>query len=338
MKSPDQADSGGDWRVQLSEMRTLAALRAEAPAREAAERLTDRVLIAAAQNPDHSEAGRAAAADAARARNVTVTPWRVRVPSFLSAHDLAKGQRLFFGWGRRVRVWSGALAAIGGAFFIFSFGWLLVEMLAFDAGAVTSGGGLWIDPLLIGVVAALLTPTLIWLCASLFRGKPARVCVLAPPQSDLTRAPLRRFVRKELRAFGHVMLHAPDGPIRTASAYRTAASLMANKLAMNLRAARPNGVALRIGGSPAWAPLTRAMGAESADCVVVDLSGDAGEALAQIADPRRCVFVALWGKLEAAEAALAARGIAAAVHHYAPDGEIQRRPAFRAAMLAAMAA
>jgi len=50
------------------------------------------------------------------------------------------------------------------------------------------------------------------------------------------------------------------------------------------------------------------------------------------------VFVALWGKLEEAEAALRERGISAVVHHYAPDGEIQRRPAFRAAMLAAMRA
>ncbi|HRE45325.1 MAG TPA: hypothetical protein PKY87_15320, partial [Terricaulis sp.] len=87
--------------MQLKDMRTAPALRADDPSREAAERLPDRVLIAAAQNPDHSDAGRAAAAAEARARNVSVTPWRLRVPGFLSAADLAKGERLFFGWGRR---------------------------------------------------------------------------------------------------------------------------------------------------------------------------------------------------------------------------------------------
>jgi hypothetical protein len=50
------------------------------------------------------------------------------------------------------------------------------------------------------------------------------------------------------------------------------------------------------------------------------------------------VFVSLWGKTEEAQAALSRLGFANSCFHYAPDGEIQRRAEFRAAVLAAMRA
>jgi len=388
MGTPDQAADGGDWRMQLKDMRTAPALRAEYPPRDAAERLPDRALIAAAQNPDHSAAGRAAAAEAARARNVTVTPWRLNVPGFLAPGDLDKGQRLFFGWGRRVRVWS-ALACVLVLVVAIALGgvavrqmaateqaWVAQQIVCAERGACPSAdnpivvvaldaetgasnthalspeeylvqlrspsadeGVLRAIVLGVFVIASVLPFALLWLAATLFRRRPARLAVFAPPPSALTRAPLARFIRRELRPFGHVLLHAPDGPIRSANGYRAAAILMANKLAMNLRAAHPSGVALRIGGAGGWAPLTRALGEGSADALIVDLSQDADAALAALgANPARCVFVALWGKLDEAEAALHARGINAIVHHYAPDGEIQRRGAFRAGLLKAMGA
>ena len=358
MDTPDQADSGGDWRMRLSEMRTVAGLRAQVPSRDAAERLSDRALIAAAQNPDHSEAGRAAAWDAARARNVTVSPWRIRAPGFLAPGDLTR-PRPFFGWGWRGR----ALAGFGAiALALAALALLALELWRLQTGAAPAApelarcaqgadcahgqaaaelAGLLAHASsgVLILVAGALASGLAWLMAVLLRQRPARVLVVSAAPSPLTRAPLARFIRKELGGFGHVLAHAPEGPIDSARAYRAAARRMADKFAMNLRSAAPSRVCLRIGGAPAWAALTLAMGADSADCVVIDLSEQAERALAQIeTDPRRCVFVALWGRLEAAEAALAARGLEARVHHYAPDGEIQRRSAFRAAMLAAMAA
>jgi hypothetical protein len=52
----------------------------------------------------------------------------------------------------------------------------------------------------------------------------------------------------------------------------------------------------------------------------------------------RAVIVADWSNLEAAEAALQDWIANAPCFAYAPDGEIQRRGLFRAAMLAAMRA
>jgi hypothetical protein len=96
--------------------------------------------------------------------------------------------------------------------------------------------------------------------------------------------------------------------------------------------------------SDAWWRMTAQLLMDSSDAIVMDLSqmsegvGWELDLIRESRAARRVVFIALWGKLEEAEAALAARGIDAVVHHYAPDGEIQRRLQFRAAMLAAMRA
>lgn len=328
MNPADQADSGGDWRRRLRDMRTLNALRAEAPAPEAIQRLSDRALRAAAQNPDHSAAARAGAAEALAARSIAISPWRLAVPGFLTRADLAKGEGLFFGWGRRVRMWSGALGGLGAALALAGAAWL---------AAREESVGVGVGDLVFA--AAALAPLALWFIAVAFRAKPARVAVLAPGPSPLTRAPLARFIRRELGPFGHVLKHAGAGPIRSAARYRAAADAMANKLAMNLRAARPGAAALDLGASPAWADLARALGAASADVVVVDLSQDAPAQIAHVeAWAPRAVFVALWGRADDAQAALAAHGLAHACFYYAPDGEMQRRGSFRAAMLAAMRA
>jgi hypothetical protein len=96
--------------------------------------------------------------------------------------------------------------------------------------------------------------------------------------------------------------------------------------------------------SDAWWRMVARLLMDSSDVIVVDLSqvteGTAWEldAIQQEDALARCVFVAIWGKLEAAGASLRARGIDAPIHAYAPDGEMQRRAPFRAAMLGAMRA
>ncbi|HVY87176.1 MAG TPA: hypothetical protein VG943_18735, partial [Caulobacterales bacterium] len=95
----DQAD----WRAVLRGMQTLRELRRETPGEIAAERLNDDVVLqGAAENPDHSEAGRKLAADALLKRGAP-RHWRLRVPGFITAKDLERGPRLFFGFGRAVR-------------------------------------------------------------------------------------------------------------------------------------------------------------------------------------------------------------------------------------------
>ncbi|HRO03056.1 MAG TPA: hypothetical protein PLS69_05580, partial [Terricaulis sp.] len=231
MDTPDQAAGGGDWRMQLREMRTLGALRAEAPPREAAERLSDRALVAAAQNPDHSKAGRAAAADAARARNVSLTPWRLRVPGFIRPADLMDGEKLFFGWGRMLRKGAGlvAMLALLGVFIAAGISVPASE----EAQAVAAARGLnaprdimWSDaasaPLRealagepaferaylaerVGLVLAggFGAALLIWLLATWLRRKPARVLLLRKFNVRALAEPLSRMIGRELRPFGH---------------------------------------------------------------------------------------------------------------------------------------
>jgi len=423
MDTPDQAESGGDWRMQLSEMRTVAGLRAEAPAREAAERLTDRALIAAAQNPDHSEAGRAAAADAARARNITVTPWRLRVPGFIKPADLAKGARLFFGWGRALRHGAGMVTvlALAGMFIAAGFSVTATDELRAlaEARGVAGGEALSEDgftwsaetsaPLreafaaepafarahvaeriglgLAGVFGAF---AVVWLIATWLRRKPARVLLLRKFNVRALSSPLTRMIRRELRPFGHVAtlsdkhirrdhwgwLHqlflsvsnplalvllvittpirfvwrlfdrSAMGPATVLSArdYRNLARRLRDRMGLNLQVALVSKEAFMVRTSDRWWRLVAQLLMDSADAIVIDLSqvstGTEWELDVIQAQKleARCVFVALWGKADEAADHLRARGIAAPLFHYAPDGEIQSRAAFRAAMLGAVRA
>ena len=379
MKRPDQAESGSNWRVQLRDMRTVSALRAPAPSAEAAERLSDRALCAAAQNPDHSEAGRQAAAGAARARNVSLTPWRLKVPGFIKAGDLAKGERLFFGWGRRIRVWSGAAIYFA-----------LLALVAAAGLANAQGEAALSDDAASILGLALFTPFFVWFLATVFRRKPARVLLLRKFNVRALSEPLSRMLARELRPYGHVAtlsdkhirrdafgwvhgailsLSNPIAlvwfvlglPIRfvwrlfdrsamgpavvlNARDYRNLARRLRDRIGLNAQVALVSKEAFMVRTSDGWWRMSAQLLMDSSDVIVVDLShvtaGTAWEldVIQAAKDTPRCVFVALWGKLEAAEAELRARGIEAIVHHYAPDGEIQRRPAFRAAMLAAMRA
>jgi hypothetical protein len=410
MKSGDQAESGGDWRVQARDMRTVPALRAAAPPAEAAERLSDRALSAAAQNPDHSEAGRRAAAEAARARHVAITPWRLKVPGFIRPSDLAKGQRLFFGWGRRVRVWSGFAVLAMFAALLALAAWQIgvdeariAEVTAQMDRCVSAGQCTPQEaaaqiaalpevtpPAAIPLAILWMLALIVWALATVLRRKPARVLLLRKFNKRALSEPLSRMLAQELRPYGHIatlsdkhirrdafgwvggailslsnplafawfVLGLPVrfvwrlfdrsgmGPavVLTARDYRNLARRLRDRLGLNAQVALVSKEAFMVRTSDAWWRMTVQLLMDSSDVIVVDLShvtaGTAWELdVIQAANVvPRCVFVALWGKLEEAEAELRARGVTAPVHHYAPDGEIQRRPAFRSAMLAAMRA
>ncbi len=413
MSGADQAGAGDDWRMQLRDMRTQSALRAPDPAPDALRRLSDRALRAAAHNPDHSEAARAAAEAELRARNLSADRWRLTVPTFIRATDLDKGDKLFFGWGRALRVWSGA-SVFAALLLIFAAAfWMTVqteaserclregtcqgEIIEFtltgeaaEAWAEVEPG--WhVDDAIYGAIGlTVLVPLVIWLLASILRRKPARVLLLRKFNRRDLAEPLERMIAHELRAYGHVASlsdkfirrdyfgwvqmallsltnplaaiwfviglpvrfvwrlfdRSAMGPATVTSArdYRNLARRLRDRIGLNAQVAMVSKEAFLVRTSDAWWKMVVRLLMDSCDAIVVDLSqvtaGTAWEldVIAEENAAKRCVFVALWGKLEEAEAALAARGIAAAVHHYAPDGEMQRRRPFRAAMLDAMRA
>lgn len=321
MKTPDQAVGWGEVRAQ--EMRTFGWLRSSAPAPGAADRLTDRALHAAAANPDHSEAGRAAAAHSLRARSITVSPWRVRVESFLRQEDLERGEAFFFHGARR---WFSALAALGATTAIGLIAW-----------RATSAPDLDLRPSAAAAAIAAIALAL-WFIASVLRARPARLTVLGG--DDIA---LRRMLRVELKPFGHVArMDAPDAPIvSSAAGYRALARRLRSRIALNFASAVSRRAPLLVRASEAWTPLVRRLLTDSSDAVIVDLS-DSLEPLHAVTEGdvalNRCVFVTLWGRIDEAEAALRDAHIDAPCFFYAPDGEMQRRSRFRAALLSAMRA
>ena len=350
MKSSDQADSGGDWRVQLQDMRTISALRAGSPHPDEVERLSDRALRAAALNPDHSDEARAAAAEALRARRLSAEPWRLRVPSFLSARDLEKGDSLFFGMSRATRSVSGALVvlatAIIGASLIHRGYWMGAydrdAIAAADMPAVFNSVSFGDTASYLAVYVLILSVS-VWLLSSLARAKPARVCVVRS-EGATARPPLRRAIAVELRPYGHVvsLAHGAEGlVVKSAADYRARALELGNRIGLNLTNMGTRRETMALSATDQWRPLVLNLLLDSSDAIVVDVSDGGSWALAAIqaeGAASRCVFVALWGRLEEAEAALRAAGLSQRVFPYAPDGEMQRRPLFRAAMLEAMRA
>lgn len=312
---------GGD--VRAHEMRTFDALRAPAPAPDAVARLSDRALRIAAANPDHSEAARAAIAEALRARRIAPEPWRVAVESFIRARDLERGQALFFGWSRTARLWLASLARLGAL--------AVVALIGYRAFA--ANGAAVATPQIAAAAAATLLFAAAWAVAVAFRRHPARVLVLGG--RDIA---LQRMIERELRPFGHIARpDAPDGPyVRNAADYRALARRMGKRIRLNFATALSTREALPVRASEAWRPLVRQLLADSSDVLIVDLSESVD--LAALEQRERCVFVTLWGGIDAAEAALRQAGIDAPCFFYAPDGEMQRRGQFRAAMLAAIRA
>lgn len=327
MKSADQArwPDGGSG-VQAQDMRTLGPLRTHAPARDAVERLSDRALRAAVANPDHSQAAREAAAEALRARRITLAPWRASVRGFVRAQDLVDPRRTFFGWSWRRRVWAMSLTRLAAL--------ALIAVLA----SVGLDGPSIDPPVALALAGALAFGFAWWLVIVAFRQRPARVLYHGAGEES----PLRAMIRDELRVFGNVVrMAAPDAPIvRAAGDYRALARRMRSRVRLNLATALSSREALPVAATPQWRGLTLQLIAGSSDAILVDLSDGAAplDDLREEAQAGRCVFVTLWGRIEAAEASLAAAGIDAPCFFYAPDGEMQRRGRFRDAVIAAMRA
>lgn len=327
MKSADQAQGQGEGSgVQAQDMRTLSALRAPAPPREAVERLSDRALRAAIVNPDHSEAARQAVAEAMRARRISPAPWRAGVRGFLRPEDMHGVERRLFGWPWRRRVLVMSLAR---------FSAIAIVAIAANAGI----GGPAVDPRWFAALAVIVGASwALWLLMVALRQRPARLLYHGAGDEG----PLRAMIRDELRIFGNtVRMDAPEAPVvRSAGDYRALARRMRSRVRLNLATALSSREALPVAAAPHWRGLTLQLIANSSDAILVDLSDGAGvlDGLRDEAQAGRCVFVTLWGRLEAAEAALATAGIDAPCFFYAPDGEMQRRSRFRAAIIAAMRA
>ncbi len=372
--------------MQLSDLRTIPELKAESPPEGAVQRLSDRVLRAAAENPDHSAGGRAAAAAELAARGAAPARWRVAAQGFVTAADLRSGARLFFSGGRALRVWSGRLVYLSllALIALTAWAWFATSTHQWRAGRLIAMA--WAPPL----GAVVLLAAVVWLFASALRRKPARVVVLRSSGTRALARPLERMLRDELRPYGHVVSmsdrfarqdamgwlqlnllsltnplaaiwflvglpvrllvriidRSAMGPalVLNARDYRNLAKRLRDRIGLNLQSALLAKEALDVRASQKWSRTAARLLIDSGDVIVVDLS-EAGESpiwqLELVRDEHalaRCVFVALWGRAEAAQTMLARADVDAPCFYYAPDGEMQRRSQFRAALLAAMRA
>jgi hypothetical protein len=299
------------------------------------------------------------------------------VPSFITAKDLARGDKLFFGAGRALRKASGfacflvlIVSLVGGYYLEQSTERYLngyteaTVMCGYDGICPGSRWGIQRRAHAPGETAqrareeiraeyraesiretiVLLTPAPVllfvtWLLLNLFRGKPARVSFLSLPRGR-TKADVRKMLRRELRPYGHLIAvrDAVNG-VSNDRRLRSYAKRIGDKFAMNWHAAFARTGAMLVSATSDWRLATTQLLARSSDVLIVDLSNGAPEEW-NVIQPQasRCVFVSAWGQHERAEATFAALGVPGQCFFYAPDGEIQRRSQFRAAMLAAMRA
>ena len=131
---------------------------------------------------------------------------------------------------------------------------------------------------------------------------------------------------------------ASDGAVRSATDYRARVRAMRNLIGMNISAMLAPET-LPLSASDGWRDMTFDVALTSSDAIVADLSQDTEQTLRLLAKSEalsRCAFVCIWGRLDDAEAALRRHQIDATCFYYAPDGEMQRRASFRAAVLAAL--
>lgn len=223
-------------------MRTRGALRRtslQPGAQRLVSRLPDAALAAAAANPAHSEAGRAAALGELQRRGVAPGEWRLAAPGFLTEAALARGERLFFGFGRAVRVRLGwamlPIVLVIVALIVWAepasdrlLAAALAEGLMDPASAEDANLMIWSEPegqaalsrlpagedadrvRIAGLLAYPITFLFMacglgWALATAFRRRPARILLLRRFNDARIAKGLGRFLSSELRPFGHVM-------------------------------------------------------------------------------------------------------------------------------------
>lgn len=268
----------------------------------------------------------------------------LRVPGFISAVDLDRGNILFFGAGFLARQWLGVIAIL--ALLVFA-GLVLNSVHVHSIGAGVCGDpqitrwNVRVDP---NALCALLIAFLAfvgWLGFVLFRRKVARVAVLRTSRVRSVSGITRKMMLSEMRAYGHLIgLTERNGQaVRNGHGLAALAHRLRHRTALNLRVPFARAEILSIAPSEAWRSLTMKLLLDSADAIVIDLSDPDGSAWkldAARACAKRCVFIVLWGRGEAAEAALQQAGFTNPLHPYAPDGRMVDRAKLRAAMLGAM--
>lgn len=126
---------------RLSDVRTISGLVGQTPKSEVVAKLTDSALAFAAQNPDHSEAGRGLAR-AELARRVGEAEAQRRMdefvnglptPGFLKAEDVSQNDNVFFGLGRWLRIAAGLAASAATILSIAYFVYVMTQPSLADA-------------------------------------------------------------------------------------------------------------------------------------------------------------------------------------------------------------
>ena len=106
---------GADWKKRVRAWRTYSWLsKSEMSATNTGrlENFTEAQLAAAAQNPDHSEAGRKAAQHRLAQLGGDLSASDIRVPGFVKPQNKEDLRRRFFGVSREIRKWTGVFSIL----------------------------------------------------------------------------------------------------------------------------------------------------------------------------------------------------------------------------------
>lgn len=230
-----------EWLQRLKYIRTYGPLKRatlNASSEKVLSTLTPEALEAAALNPDHSEAGRAAARE--KLGGLRHETFDITAPGYIQPTDLARGAALFFGAGRRVRQWFGALALL---FFIAAFVAVGVSLDAQEKaiaaaqaqGALSAEAAIALDEDFdwfedsgatlaaamptsadvargrlaqsagYGVLGGAMLCLIVWLFATWMRAKPARITLLRKFNDRQIAKGIERVIDTHLRPFGHIV-------------------------------------------------------------------------------------------------------------------------------------
>lgn len=239
----------GGWSEELSLYRSHSALCRENPRPEALRSLfavmSDDAVRVAANLPDHSSAGRAAAAAELKQRNASATaPPAPSVPSFFGPEQLPRASDIVFGAGARMRSIVAALSVSGFAIAVGLLVWNYFGAQQLHAQALSAGISPSVlatfdgNPAVTDVPPELATFSEahaivfrthlaliacgVWLfswvllkLAEWFRAYPVRVLLLRKFNERRLGVFYKRLLREELQPLGHVVALADKHVRRT---------------------------------------------------------------------------------------------------------------------------